>query len=323
VTKNNNRKLILSLSSDNLPGCSRVRLWEEHLATLGFGGLITPRRNHAFQAQASGQAFGDNLVITFERTASTYQRREIDCRADLGKSLALMVLLEGAATVEQYGRRTSLSPGDCCLLHAGAPFCAENDDCQAIALLYDREIAAHWLPDPKSVCAVPLSHDTPWGHALSTALVALAADSPPTLAVPPDAVVNQINCLLALSAALPPRATGTYRASVFLRVYQILRLHARTPGFGPVECADLCGISLRSLHTAFAHRDTTFGRELKIIRLQTAQNYLGDAKFDGKTIAEIAAMCGFTHTSHFITCFGKAFGISPSKYRKTRRLLPP
>jgi len=305
------------LSSDGVPALKRVGFWEAHLASIGFGGEITPHPDHPFHAQARGRAFGNGSILTFERSPCAYERRERHCLSDQGQSFALMLMLKGSAELTQYGRRAQLRPGDCCLIHAGAPLSGSNHEIRIAALIYDRDIAARWLPDPAAVCAIPLPQNTPWGRALSAAMTALTFDPSDSLPMPEDVVIEQVNCLLALAAAPAPSFGGTYRDSLFHRMRQILRQHAVDLTFGPAACAELCGISLRTLHMTFASQGTSFCRELKGIRLNLARAYLEDPKFRRKTVAEIAAMCGYAHASHFVTSFGKAFGTSPMKYRKS------
>jgi len=307
------------LCTDDIPASQRVGFWEKHLATLGFGGTITPHDGHAFRAQASGRPFGRGCVLVFERTDCAYQRSDTHCLSDLGKSFALLLLLRGSVTVEQYGRHATLSPGDCCLINAAMPLSGENRDARIAALIYDRDVVARWLPNAQAVCGIALSQGSPWGKALSAAMTALSLDVPSSLPMPADVVIEQINCLLTLAANPGLSDSGTYRESLLRRLRQTLRQNAADPTFGPTVCADLCGISLRTLHMTFASQGSSFCRELKGIRLQLARSYLEDAKFARKTIAEIAALCGYAHASHFTTTFGKSFGMSPSKYRKTAR----
>ncbi|WP_337997491.1 helix-turn-helix domain-containing protein [Oleispirillum naphthae] len=294
--------------------------WEEHLASLGFGGEITPHQGHAFHAQTRGRAFGHGSILVFERTPCAYERRDKHCLGDLSKSFALMLVLKGTGALEQYGRRVTLGPGDCCLIHAGAPLSGMNHEIRVAALIYDKEVAARWLPDATAICGITLPQNTPWGRTLSAAMAALSLDTAANLPMPEDMVIEQINCLLTLAASPAPSFGGTYRESLLHRLRQILRQHAADLTFGPAACAEICGISLRTLHMTFASQGTSFCRELRGIRLNMARAYLEDPKFGRKTIAEIAGLCGYAHASHFVTSFGKAFGASPMKYRKNAGL---
>lgn len=60
---------------------------------------------------------------------------------------------------------------------------------------------------------------------------------------------------------------------------------------------------------------TTFSKYRTQSRLNAAVNMMGDTDLK---LSEIAERCGFSSYLHFAKQFQKSFGVSPSKYRKTR-----
>lgn len=304
---------------DGLPSKERIRLWESHLSSLDLGGSITPLGEEEFTARMLVRKLENCTLLDYEQSAGIFRRRGAEYPAVSGGSYALGLLQSGNAMVEQYGRCVTVSPGDCCFLEADAPFSIINGHYRVFALIYDRKVVGRWLPDPQKVSGMMLSQSSPWGMALSAALKALSAASLPDLPVPVESVLDQINCLLALASGQDKIVVGSYHGAIYQRLQQIIRQNATCPTFSPEDCAERCAISLRSLHLTFAAHNTSFCRELKRYRLEIAHYYLRDARYDRKSIAEISSLCGFANVSHFTTCFGKAYGAPPAKYRKTLR----
>jgi len=303
-----------------LPLSKRIDQWEEHLDRVGFGGRTTPHWGYDFEAKLSAHPLGDNTMLRFSQSRGSYQRTDVNIRTQDRESLGIILLLQGSVTLRQFGREVDLSPGDCCLVDTGEAFSAENDHFRSASLTYNKATARGWLPDIRSACALNLRRASPWGRALASTLFALSSldNSSDIMAIPANTITDHINCLIALATAPHAPKTGTYRSSLFQRLLLTLRNSAADAGFDPAQCAAISGMSLRSLHMAFAKNGTSFGRELKTIRMQMAQRYLEDATFDRKTISEIAALCGFTYPANFITCFKKTHGLPPDRYRRNR-----
>jgi AraC-like DNA-binding protein len=296
----------------------RVILWENYLDSLNFGGSVVPHGEKEFRAWMSFREFGNFSLLSYEQSSATFHKREADSPAGSGRSYALGILHSGDAMVEQYGRRTTASPGDVGFVSLDAPFSIVNRPYRVSALIFNEETVSRWLPDPLSASGIVLPRSTPWGSALSATLSALTSTPPSESSILLDAVVEQANCLLALASGQDKTSVGTYHERVYRRLLRIIRQNAAHPDFSPEGCAERGGISLRSLHMIFASHDTSFCRELKRFRLEMARHYLDDGRFARKTAAEIADLCGFTNASHFTTCFGKRYGVSPAKYRKIR-----
>ena len=290
---------------------------EERLSALNLGGCVSSKEGEDFDARISAQHLDQGILLSVEATPATYRRCEAVCPASAEHRFALAVLHSGSAKVEQYGRNISLVPGDCCFIDLDVPFTIINDRYRLSVLAYGEKIAGHWLPDPRRVSGTLLSQSTPWGTALSASLKALAVSPLSELPVPASAVMDQINCLLALAFGQDKGHTKGYQRRVYQRLQHSIRQNYSTLSFSPRQCADLCGISLRSLHMIFSKCGTSFSRDLKMYRLEVAHYYINDSRYSFKSIAEIAELCGFKNAGHFSTCFRKVYGLPPVEYRRT------
>lgn len=83
--------------------------------------------------------------------------------------------------------------------------------------------------------------------------------------------------------------------------------------------AEAVGISTGRLSVLFRQAfGTSPAQAVRKYRLNTAKRHL--ARNPSLKIKEIAAMCGFTSESYFVTAFRKEFGISPTDFKKN---MPP
>lgn len=303
--------------SDVSPNAERVRQVEERLIALNLGGCVSSKEGEDFDARISAQPLDQGILLSVEATPATYRRCEVMCPASAEHRFALGILHSGNAKVEQYGRNISLIPGDCCFIDLDVPFTIINDRYRLSLLAYGEKIAGHWLPDPRMVSGTLLSQSTPWGMALSASLKALAVSPLSELPVPASAVINQINCLLALAFGQDKSHTKGYQRRIYQRLQHSIRKNYSMLSFSPRQCADLCGISLRYLHMIFSKFGSSFSQDLKRYRLEVAHYYICNSRYSIKSIAEIAYLCGFRNAGHFSTCFRKVYGMSPVEYRRT------
>ncbi len=76
------------------------------------------------------------------------------------------------------------------------------------------------------------------------------------------------------------------------------------------------GITRRTLRNRLRNEGTSFRSLLKDLRMELAQSYLNDRSY---SITEISFLLGYADTSSFARAFRSWFGLSPSKYRQSRR----
>jgi AraC-like DNA-binding protein len=233
----------------------------------------------------------------------------------------LLYVRSGTFTFEHYGRRFALTQDQCVLIDSAEPYFFESS---AFATGTSFQIPQKWL---KSWVAAPhdgvgkvITDATAWERALLATLSALSPQAVENLALPGEAVSEQVASLLtlALSPASVPAATHSHRLLPGIR--QSLREHAHDETLSPAKVAQLHGISKRYLHALFATLGTTFSKELMSIRLERARRHLADSRFSHLSISEVGWRCGFTDSSHFARRFHQCYGLSPRAYR--RKSLP-
>ncbi len=85
------------------------------------------------------------------------------------------------------------------------------------------------------------------------------------------------------------------------------------------ELARHAGISVRQLERLFAtHLRTSAAKHILKLRLERARRLLRQSQ---RSVAEIAAICGFVSAAHFATAYRRQFGLSPRADRKAAQAL--
>lgn len=84
------------------------------------------------------------------------------------------------------------------------------------------------------------------------------------------------------------------------------------PGLAPRTIADAVHVSVRTLHRAFAVRETTVMEHVRQRRLERAR---ADLLATTWTVSEIAARWHFHDSSHFIRAYKKRYGETPTTLR--------
>jgi AraC-like DNA-binding protein len=80
------------------------------------------------------------------------------------------------------------------------------------------------------------------------------------------------------------------------------------------DCADLVGMSHRTLQRRLAENDTTFNKLLDQTRFDLAKNLLQDTSV---SVTDICYELGYTNPANFTRAFRRWAGVSPRQHRKT------
>jgi AraC family transcriptional regulator, positive regulator of tynA and feaB len=280
--------------------------------------IDSPTRD-AFHGELSFEQLGPTTLSIFSSDAQTVRRTWAHVAHRKLSGYYLLQLRAGHVRFEQRGRHTELGPGDSVLIDVSAPY---QIDCptptRSLCLRFPNEWLQRWLPAPEHVAGHALRSDVGWGTALAAALGCLDSPRRDELALPPDAVAEQVGGLLALAAGADAHATSSAQ-KLFSRLQQTIRTHCHDPELDPETVARLNGISKRYLHQLCARASTTYGAELMRERLQAASRMMCDRRFENLSVGEIAARSGFLEPSHFSRRFRQVFQVSPTQFRDAQR----
>jgi AraC-like DNA-binding protein len=279
--------------------------------------IDTPERAH-FHGRLDQSELGPATLYLVENDTQSVRRTPARIAQSRYAGYFLLQLRAGHLRYQQYGRDSSIDPGDCVLVDCTAPYRLECQPAtRSVAVRFPHDWLKNWIPAPEALAGRPLRAGAGWSTALSAALANLDTDGNEELALPAGVVAEQIAALLALAAG-PDLHASTASEKLLKRIRRTIRDRCSEPGLSPGAVADEHGISKRYLHYLFAHAATTFGNELMQMRLDSAGRLLSDKRFDALSVSEVAARCGFLEPSHFARRFRRAFGLGPTEFRAAR-----
>jgi AraC-like DNA-binding protein len=276
--------------------------------------IDSPQRD-GFHARLEQSALGPAVLNIVEADPQNIRRTPAGIAQSRYAGYFLLQLRKGQLRFQQYGRDAFIEAGDCVLVDCNAPYRLEClQTTRTVALRFPRDWLRNWIPAPENLAGRPLRAVNGWNATLSTALASFDTDDPEELALPEGVVAEQIAALLALAAG-PDAHVARGSEKLLNRIRRSIRDRCHEAGLTPAAIAQEHGISKRYLHYLFARTDSTFGDELMRMRLDCARRLLGDRRFAGLTVAEVAERCGFQEPSHFARRFRAAYGVGPTQFR--------
>jgi AraC-like DNA-binding protein len=298
-----------------------LSMWTEALRAAGVGGDVKAADLEEFYASLTMCQLG-KTDLRFVNAASFHvDRTSAYCSRYPSNHYALSYIKNGIAFVRQGGREVVLNPGDVFLGYTGEPgaFRSKQGPLEIVSLSLSSHSLENWLPTPQDLTAMSLSRQSAWGKALAATMAALSPDISKRLIVPPGAIIEHIECLMALSTGREASPAGSYKLALLRQLRQGIRDHLHEPHFNPGILASEQKISLRTMSSIFAGAGSSFGKEHCSLRMEKARHLLDDPRYSKKSIAEIGWLVGYENVSYFVTQFGRTYGVSPGFYRKLRR----
>ena len=255
-------------------------------------------------------------VVQVATDINVVRRDERDIRLDYGEHFFLLVQLEGSCGVEQRGRQSTISPGDCILVDSSLPsnFYFEGRFSNHLSVHLPRQLLLAERPNDFEISRRLAAEDP-----MSTMLRALVAKMLQTSSSHKRSAelrqlflqaTRQAFAADASDALLSPKDRAGGRLE-FARA--LVDRHLTDERLTPQWLAIRLGVSMRTLQEDFNALGTTLtcfirDRRLRLARDRLVEKQRGAA--DG-TIAEIAYSSGFNDISYFNRCFKKAFDCSP------------
>jgi len=256
-------------------------------------------------------------VVQVAADIHSVSRDQRDIRLDGREHLFLLLQLEGTCGIEQFGRQSAITPGDCTLIDSARPVKFHFDG------LFSNHLSVH-LPRQLLLSAHPheieISHRLAADDPMSIMLRALVTKMLHTSATDHRAPHLRQLLLQAIRNAFAPASFGqpigpNERCEGRLELAQLLiDRHLTEAALSPHWVANKLGISLRTLQVDFASLGVTVTSLIRDRRLRLARDRLLEMRrsCETATIAEIAFASGFNDISYFNRCFKRAFECSPT-----------
>lgn len=115
-----------------------------------------------------------------------------------------------------------------------------------------------------------------------------------------------------------PKDTPDSKVSGFVHSFrQMVRAHIGEGGLTAAQCAGFADLSQQKLKRRLASHGTDITSEINVVRQQYAREALAGSR---RSISGIAAELGFSDAANFTRAFRRANGLTPTAYRKSRRV---
>ncbi|RQO81066.1 helix-turn-helix domain-containing protein [Acidovorax sp. FJL06] len=224
---------------------------------------------------------------------------------------------ETAWHLRQDGQVAHLRPGDVALVDSARPYELHfPDGVNCVSLQLPRAWVGQWLAQAEARGPRVAWRDQGWGQSLGALAVQLARDPASAQALPGALLSDHLGALLG-AALEPPRAPVPSAAQgLHAHLCGLLRARIDQPGVSAPALAQEAGVSLRTLHRAFAAQGQTFAGTLRQMRLVRAGELLRRPQLTHVAVAEIGRRCGFADASHFARAFQRAMGVPPAQWRR-------
>jgi AraC-like DNA-binding protein len=234
-------------------------------------------------------------------------------------TINFLMTLEAYWTVEHRGS-LRMSPRDILIIDSRYPLITglETSFTTVSAAVSDAWLR-QWLPNPNLLAAQRIPGDSLWGLALSSYVSELSPELAAAPPLPLSVIADQVGSLLALTARGLQSSTLAYTpavSSLRKRIHDCLIQRCTEPQLAAAHVAASLGISVRTLHRAFAAANETFGEKLIVARAQVALRMLGSPLFKRLTTAEIGRRAGFVSASHFARVMRSRTGRTPLELRR-------
>ncbi|GAA1035906.1 helix-turn-helix domain-containing protein [Streptomyces murinus] len=240
-------------------------------------------------------------------------------------TVVLSVQDAGAAVITQGDRSAELAPGDMML----------NDPVRPWQLTHDEPIRLHVFRVPQGALAVSATdlrrivsvpirpRDGGVAALLSPMLRSLASTvrpCPPWLAERLASHTADLLATLVTERSLDPAggsAPPTAVDPLVIRIRRYVDEHLADPGLSPGSVAAAHFVSVRHVHHLFATQGTTLGRWIQQRRLEECRRELARAGGNPPAVSAVAHRWGFVSAAHFSRAFRRAYGMSPTEWRRS------
>ena len=273
-----------------------------------------------FRGRMRGRRVDDIFLSTVNASAHTVERtrRLIHDSDRLYYKLTLQI--GGTAILVQDGREAVLHPGDIAIYDTGRPYTLSVDEgTDAVVIMFPQDKLELSHQQISSLTAVPLSLSTGLGQMVSPFLHQVGRNLDMLHGSAGMRIVHTTVDLVAtmLTHELTRRGSSAddRRAVLMFTVHDFINRNLASPDLGPESIARASFISVGYLHSLFRARGTTVNAWIRERRLEHARRDLIDPLLAHRSIAAIAAGCGFPDAAHFSKVFRAVVGVSASEYR--------
>lgn len=291
-----------------------------HCADYGCTVSVAPASAGPVSINARFWSLGTVGIVHSRTSPLNVRRSRADIAGDRGAFFLLPIQRHGTLVLRQGRQQARIGAGGTSLIAGCEPYALDHDGADAAeGLTLALPVDAIGLRVSGIGSRIGQALDCRQGalHLLGQYLAALAETPPPDAALGEAAGAHVIDlACLALGGAEDAHAPArpAIRAARLARLRQLLARHAGDPCLDLDRLAHWMGLSPRSIQALLAGQGSSFGAELRAIRVRRAERLLRMAP--GMGIAQVAFATGFADLSTFNRAFRALSGCTPSDWRR-------
>ncbi len=313
---------VLMKTSDSTLRRPRISGAETSVAALHQALALFPFEPGCISGAPQIVELGSMSIGRFDCSPALIRRESPGAAAQRDKAGILIFQLSGRSRIDQLGRSAQLEPGDACLCDMAAAFDLKIvDGGEILGVRVPFRVLKDHLPSPDWFCSRAMTREAGMNAPIVAMLQSLMDGSAAALSeAHQQRVGRHLLDLVATSYAIAFDATAADSSIIVGRqasVKLFIEQNLRDPELTPCTIAARLKFSPRYLRLIFASGDATVSAYILRRRLEECARQIGDPRWRGHSMTEIAFAWGFNSAPHFSRSFRDRFGVSPRAYRRT------
>ena len=306
-------------STDDAPASGRLDYWVGAICEAFLEMDCSSRQALRFEGRLTSVEVGALSFNQVEASTQDVFRTPAAISRGTRHPFYLITQRETAWHVRQRGHRVGLRPGDAVLVDSAQAYELHfPESVEVMSIQLPRHWVGEWLNQVDGALPRVALCDRGWGRALSGLSLQFAHDPMSALGYPPGLLSDQLGAMLA-AALEPPNASGSSAAQDLVsRARRLLQASLDRFGLTAPCVARELGVSVRTLHRAFAAQSTSLALDLRRLRLAHAARLLAQPRLVSVTVVELGRRSGFADGSHFVREFQRQYGVTPARWRSQR-----
>ena len=306
-------------STDEVAAPGRLDYWVGAICEAFLEMDCSSRQARAFEGRLTSVQAGPLSFNQVEASTQDVYRTRAGIARSASHPFYLITQRQTPWHVHQGGHRVGLRPGDAALVDSARLYELHfPESVEVMSIQLPRAWVGQWLTQLEDPAARVAHRDQGWGRALSGLCVQLAHDPMLAADYPAHLLCDQLGAMLA-AAIEPMRSVASPpQRGLFERARRLQQEQLDQAGLTSQRAAEQLGVSVRTLHRAFAAEQTSFALSLRRLRLERAALLLTHARLAHVSVAELGRRCGFADASHFVREFQRHFLATPARWRRER-----
>ncbi len=298
------------LDTRTVPVEQRVTKWENAVAN-----FLVPLEIQSSDLTVTGRMTRvsvDNVSICHLSASAHFGVRNEELASGRGSdNYKIAIGTKGVVTVQQFGRKVVLRPGECAIYDTAEPYSVGSDVPFGVVVALISKNSLRVRPTEIARVAAQVLSGQDRDDMRRTLLRCVSGGQPPVLG---ETFFSSVSSLVRETPAFRVGDHGI-DGDLLRRSIEIIEGALHSERLGPDYVAALLGVSRRNLYNIFTPEYGPIATYIRAKRLERARMFLASAENKDTPIVDVAFESGFPDPAHFSRLFRGVFGLTPSEFR--------